>query len=73
MAAAVEPGDARRMGTARIELRKRAEPVAPTSGAIDGRDEEFPGGIARLGLGSAEGDARQVGGIVRFNLARRGN
>jgi hypothetical protein len=60
------------MERARIELTKSARPAAASPGPIDGRDEEFPGGIARLGLGSAEGEARQVGGIVRFNLARRG-
>jgi nucleotide-binding universal stress UspA family protein len=36
------------------------------------RDEDLAGGIARLGLGSANGGSDSAGGIVRFNLGGRG-
>jgi hypothetical protein len=72
MADPVQPGDARCMRT--VEVKKpsgRAEVAAAMQGPIEGHEEEFPGGIARLGLGSADGDARPVGGILRFNLVAR--
>jgi nucleotide-binding universal stress UspA family protein len=37
------------------------------------RDQDFAGGIVRLGLGSGKGDSDSAGGILRFNLGGREN
>ena len=73
------------LGSISAEVSRRAScPVVVVPPDADGwdldsermrasRDQDFAGGIARLGLGSGEGDSDAAGGILRFNLGGRGN
>ena len=68
------------LGSVSAEVSRRAScpvvVVPPGAGGwsvSDGHDQDFAGGIARLGLGTAAGGTDSAGGILRFNLGGRGN
>lgn len=68
------------LGSVSAEVSRRAPcpvvvvpPGADGWSESDGHDQAFAGGIARLGLGTADGDTDSAGGILRFNLGGRGN
>lgn len=73
------------LGSISADVSRRAScPVVVVPPGADGwdsgsekmhasRDQDFAGGIVRLGLGSGEGDSDSAGGILRFNLGGRGH
>jgi nucleotide-binding universal stress UspA family protein len=68
------------LGSVSAEVSRRAScpVVVVPPGADDwngggARDNDFAGGIARLGLGSVGGDTESAGGILRFNLSVGGH
>ena len=68
------------LGSVSAEVSRRAScpVVVVPPGADDwngsgARDNDFAGGIARLGLGSVGGGTESAGGILRFNLGAGGH